>query len=285
MSSLQADTPFSVLRFVTLRRHATDLRRAVAFYCDGLGFKIASNEGASGEAVLALGAQRIVLVAREAGVPAASSVAGPDVRFQHVAIVASDMQAAFERLQTQAPVPISLGGPQRLPAASGGACAFKFRDPDGHPLELIEFPDGKGAACWRVSRRHPDDCPTIGIDHAAISVSNVARSIAFYERLGFKLHARQINRGAEQARLDGLDVHDAVVAVVALVAAHESTPHLELLGYRAPEPIRRDANARAAADHLVWQAQATHNAMGPDVTRRHPKFVADPDGHLNGIVR
>ena len=284
MPSLQTDTRFSVLRFVMLRRYATDLRRSLAFYCDGLGFEIASEEGASGEVVLALGAQRIVLAESEAGMPAASPVAGPDARFQHVAIVASDMRAAFERLQTQAPVPISLAGPQRLPAASGGACAFKFRDPDAHPLELIEFPAGTGAACWRVSGRHPNDSPTLGIDHAAISVSNVERSIAFYERLGFRLDARQVNRGAEQARLDGLEVSDAVVEVVALVASQESTPHLELLGYRAPEPTRSDANTRAAADRLVWQDRATHDAAA-DADRQHPMAVTDPDGHLNWFLR
>ena len=284
MSSLESDPPVSVLRFVCLRRSTTDLRRSVAFYCDGLGFEFASEAGALGEAVLALGQQRIVLAASEAGMPP-QSVAGPDVRFQHVAIVARDMQAAFERLQTQAPVPISLDGPQRLPAQSGGVCAFKFRDPDGHPLELIEFPVGRGAACWRGSRRHRDDGTTLGIDHAAISVSNVARSIAFYERLGFRIEARQVNQGVEQARLDGLDVSDAVVEVVALVPTQEGTPHLELLGYRVPEPTCNDANADAAADQLVWQAHAMQDTTGAGGTRPHPMAAPDPDGHLNWLLR
>ena len=38
---------------------------------------------------------------------------------------------------------ISTDGPQLLPASSGGVTAYKFRDPEGHPLELIAFPPGR----------------------------------------------------------------------------------------------------------------------------------------------
>ncbi len=44
---------------------------------------------------------------------------------------------------------ISTDGPQRLPPSSGGVAAFKFRDPDGHPLELLAFPDRKWPAHWQ----------------------------------------------------------------------------------------------------------------------------------------
>ena len=259
----------SVLRFVTLRRSSTDLKRSVAFYCGGLGFEVAGNEGAPGEVVLALGAERIALVECSSGM---ATVAGPDVRFQHAAIVVSDMRAAFERLQRQAPVAISRGGPQRLPAAAGGVRAFKFRDPDGHPLELIEFPPGQGAERWRAAAR---EGLTLGIDHAAISVSNVDRSIAFYERIGFRLESRQTNRGDEQARLDGLASAKVEVEVVALVPLDAGGPHLELLGYVTPKPERSDGEAPAATDCVVWQAQA--------IDGRH-QVVTDPDGHRNSMI-
>lgn len=267
----------SVLRFVALRRSVADLQRSVAFYCDGLGFEIADNESTSGEIVIVLGAQRIVLVECNSG--SVALVPGPDVQFQHVAIVASDMRSAFARLQKETPAAISRGGPQRLPAASGGACAFKFRDPDGHPLELIEFPSGQGAARWSAVPRR-DDGPTLGIDHAAISVSNVDRSIAFYEQLGFRLGSRQTNRGAEQARLDGLTV--AEVEVVALFPSQAISPHLELLGYRIPEPVCGDGAGPAAADRLIWQAHAMYHAASPVVDGQHVA-VTDPDGHLHWI--
>ena len=271
----------AVLRFVALRRSAADLQRSAAFYCDGLGFEIV--ERTAGEIVLSLGAQRIVLVevGPELAVP---RVSGPDLRFQHVAIVASDMHAAQARLQKLAPVAISLNGPQRLPKASGGACAFKFRDPDGHAVELIEFPAGQGAACWSsASQRH--DCPTLGIDHAAISVYDAEHSIAFYEQLGFRLASRQINRGVEQARLDGLTGAEVEVEVVALAPPQEATPHLELLAYHTPVPTRSDTYAHATADKLVWQAHAAHDRSNPTADPQHKWVITDRDGHLNWLVK
>ena len=65
--------------------------------------------------------------------PEGSNAASP--WFQHLALVVTDMADAYGRLHDGAP--ISLGGPQRLPASSGGVQAFKFRDPDGH-LQQIE---------------------------------------------------------------------------------------------------------------------------------------------------
>ena len=271
----------AVLRFVALRRSAADLQRSAAFYCDGLGFEIV--ERTAGEIVLSLGAQRIVLVevGPELAVP---RVSGPDLRFQHVAIVASDMHAAQARLQKLAPVAISLNGPQRLPKASGGACAFKFRDPDGHAVELIEFPAGQGAPCWRNTTRGAAG-PTLGIDHAAISVSNADLSIAFYERLGFSVQSRQINRGAEQARLDGLTGAEVEVEVVALVPPQEATPHLELLAYHTPVPTRSDTHAHATADRLVWQAHAAHDRSNLTADQPHKWVITDRDGHLNWLVK
>ena len=61
-------------------------------------------------------------------------------------------------------MPITVGGPIRLPCASGGARAFKFRDEDGHPLELLEF--------------HPEDRPRAGAenDSGVSSASTTPRS-------------------------------------------------------------------------------------------------------------
>jgi hypothetical protein len=43
-------------------------------------------------------------------------------------------------------------GPQTIPAtnlAAAGVKAFYFHDPDGHNLELIYFPKGKGQEKWQ----------------------------------------------------------------------------------------------------------------------------------------
>jgi catechol 2,3-dioxygenase-like lactoylglutathione lyase family enzyme len=278
---MSASTDMSgVRRFVTLRRCVASLQRSIAFYGDALGFELAdTRSGAAAQAVLSLGCERIVLNERTRGGVGADwppPASGPNGRFQHIAIVTCDMDAAFRRLQGHAFIAITRGGPQRLPAASGGVRAFKFRDPDAHPLELIEFPQGKGAARWRSAAR--DRGPTLGIDHAAISVADVDRSIAFYQALGFMLAARQVNRGEEQARLDGL-AH-AVVDVAALLTPTSGSPHLELLGYSRPAPTRGQVDGRDTSDLLVWQVQPSDGAGSQPFGDEAPP-ITDPDGHLH----
>jgi hypothetical protein len=69
-----------------------------------------------------------------------------DHSFQHAAIVASDMDKAYQHLRAHK-VRHASTGPQTLPLtnkAAAGIRAFYFKDPDGHNLEIIYFPDGKG---------------------------------------------------------------------------------------------------------------------------------------------
>lgn len=250
-----------VLAFAGFRRSVADLARAVDFYVEALGFAceslISTDVGAPRCARLRLGDESIELcewagaealdvVRQDTGVASAG--------FQHVAIVASDMGAALSRLRRLAPTAISSGGAVRLPASAGGVTAYKFRDPDGHPLELISFPAGTGNPKWQ---RLPPNQPTLGIDHSAISVVNVERSLAFYTAgLGFALASRQVNSGIKQDRLDG--VGGVVVDVLGLTPAGVETPHLELLGYRQPAPqprIRHMAIDKDPSDRLVWRAQ------------------------------
>jgi catechol 2,3-dioxygenase-like lactoylglutathione lyase family enzyme len=267
------------MRFALLERRVRDLERSIAFYVDGLGFRRLGDAVAlAGErpgVLLGLGDERMVLCPVPAGVDGATVFAGPDVRFQHAAIVTRDMAAALRRLRAQAPgalVPITHGGPQRLPEASGGAMAFKFRDPDGHPLELIEFATGRTPERWR-GRAGGE--PTLGIDHVALSVAQVERSIAFYVGLGFGVGARQVNVGPEQARLDGLDTpgmgpDGVTVEVVALLPPGPPGVHVELLAYRHPMPFVPavpDAATRAMADRLHWIGATTGGTF------------EDPDGH------
>ena len=104
-----------------------------------------------------LGAQDIALVqfARQ-GRPYPRDSRSDDLWFQHLAIVVNDMDLAYAHLSSHAGWrPISEGGPQLLPPSNGAVRAFKFRDPDGHPLELIWFPPAQGRAVWhqKVVRR------------------------------------------------------------------------------------------------------------------------------------
>lgn len=124
-----------------------------------------------------------------------------DPRFQHFAIVVSDMTAACANLQAVRNwTPISTDSPQILPLTTGGVTAFKFRNPKGHPLELLAFAPGATPAYWAL--RSDNLC--LGIDHSAMSVADTSRSVAFYSRLGLARTASSLNVGREQEKLDNL---------------------------------------------------------------------------------
>lgn len=294
-----------VQKLLCVGRNTADLERACTFYRDALGFRIDDAEveppawarlpglddSPARCARLSLGAQHLELIEFSAAAPYPRDCASCDLVFQHCAIVVDDMDTAHARARRHGAVPITRDGPQTLPPSTGGVTAWKFRDPDGHPLELIAFPVGTGDPAWHS---RPDTGPTLGIDHSAISVSDVARSIRFYQLLGLHVAAHDVNRGIEQQRLDDLD--DVEVDVVAMRPAAARTPHLELLGYRRP---RGRANAATpltatAADQLVWQAAAIDvlldaldaagfgNAVLASgfVDGATTALLRDPDGHL-----
>jgi catechol 2,3-dioxygenase-like lactoylglutathione lyase family enzyme len=294
-----------VQELLRIGRNTADLDRALAFYHDALGFHVdAANAGLPAWAKLpgldgaptrcahlSLGAQHIELTEFQDAAPYPAGYASCNLVFQHCAIVVDDMDAAHLRATQHGAVPITRDGPQTLPPSTGSVTAFKFRDPDGHPLELIAFPPGIGDSVWQSM--HGAGL-TLGIDHSAISVGDVARSIRFYQLLGLHGTARNVNRGIEQQRLD--DLADVEVDVIAMQISSSATPHLELLGYRRP---RGRANAATsvtatAADRLIWQATAIDvlldaldaadfdNAVVASgfVDGATAALLRDPDGHL-----
>jgi catechol 2,3-dioxygenase-like lactoylglutathione lyase family enzyme len=241
---------------------------------------------------LHLGAQHVALAQPEpSGRLYPADVPGWSSQFQHFAIVVSDMAAAFAALRaTPGWIAISTGGPQTLPESSGGVTAFKFRDPDGHPLELLAFPGDATPAGWmgRAEKK-----PFLGVDHSAISVAETARSVAFYEGIGLTRVGGSLNAGPEQERLDGLA--DALVEVTALAPPLHRVPHVELLCYGGdfmrPEAVTGATDI--AATQLVFAVTAeaftatirrNHAAVvgGPIVSQRGCSLVLlrDPDGHL-----
>jgi len=217
-------------------------------------------------------------------------VPGWDPRFQHFAIVVSDMTAAYANLQALHNwTPISTEGPQILPPSSGGVTAFKFRDPEGHPLEMLAFAPGATPAHWAIRSGNP----CLGIDHSAISVADTSRSVAFYSRLGLVCSASSFNIGHEQEKLD--NILGAVVEVTALAPPMQSVPHVELLCYRG-DFDRRELLTNpndVAATQLVFEVERDaldaivafnrDTTVSSAITSQSGGLCAllrDPDGHL-----
>ena len=118
--------------------------------------------------LLRLGRERIELLefTDSAGRPYPPDSTSTDLWFQHMAIVVNDMTDAYQRVMANRRFrPISRNGPVRLPDSSGGVTAFKFRDHDGHPLELLAFPEGRVPGAWRTANGTGS---FLGVDHTAI---------------------------------------------------------------------------------------------------------------------
>jgi catechol 2,3-dioxygenase-like lactoylglutathione lyase family enzyme len=269
--------------------------RALGFTGSGRG------SAAAGDVELRLGRQAIRLLrAQPGGRLYPADVAGWSPLFQHIAIVVVDMTRAYAHLATiRGWKPISTSGPQVLPLTSGGVSAFKFRDPEGHPLELIAFPAGAVPARWQTTSQNfrSQDFQSqdlyLGIDHSAVSVSSTAASTEFYENLGLSRAAGSLNAGREQAALD--DVSDPVVEVTALAPA-QATPHVELLCYRGDfdrrVPTQAVNDATATRLVLTVESRATLEAIcadrpgallsAPALREKHLccALLRDPDGHL-----
>lgn len=164
--------------------------------------------------------------------------------FQHFGIVVADMDAAFSHLGgCQGWRPISLAGPERLPKASGGATAFKFRDCDGHPLELLQFAPEAVPPVWSARFAAAPGRLFHGVDHSALTVRDGEASGEFFLRLGFACRHREVNVGPEQARLDGFaGLYDARVAILSLSPPDGARPGVELLEYRQPMTVARAAD-------------------------------------------
>lgn len=262
-------------RLTAFYEAAFDCRRLGSRRLSGAAFEKSMDvEGGAESVTLGLGSQRIDLLQFDSpGRPYPMEASSSDPIFQHFAIVVTDIQQAYQRLLgVEGWSPISTGGPQRLPRSSGGVTAFKFRDPDGHPLELLVFPPDRTPHAWKADRGL-----FAGIDHSAIVVSDTARSIAFYETLGLSVVSRSLNSGIEQANLDG--ICEPRVEVTAL-APHHSTPHVELLCYASgahrPHGVFRSNDI--ATTRVVMEMERA--AEGRPACQR----LCDPDGHHLLIV-
>jgi catechol 2,3-dioxygenase-like lactoylglutathione lyase family enzyme len=297
----------------------SDLDRSVEFYSNVLHFQKVSENEVDGEAYehlagvfglrmrtarMRLGEEDIELTEFLAprGRPAPADSRGNDRWFQHIAIIVSDMDRAYQWLREHR-VQHASPGPQLLPAwntNAGGIRAFYFRDPDGHPLEVLWFPPDKGNPKWHAAT----DKLFLGIDHTAIVISETEASLKFYrDRLGMEVAGESENYGPEQERLN--NVFGARLHITALRAA--SGPGIEFLEYLAPRDGRAFPPEEKSNDLVHWQTrflgisvdeatQTLRNSRSAFVSTgavelpdgkagfRKAVTVRDPDGHAIQIV-
>lgn len=316
----QATTPpIAVQQFATVGMTVADMEQAVEFYTGVLNFRKVSDVEVSGTAYeqlegvrgarmrvvqMQLGNEVIELTdyLTPEGRPIPLDSHSNDHWFQHIAIVVSDMDAAYQRLRA-AKVQFVSNMPQILPdylTAAAGIKAFYFQDPDGHNLEVIYFPPGKGDPRWQ----EPIDQLFLGIDHTAIATSDTASSLRFYrDLLGLQVAGESENFGPEQEHLN--NVFGAHLQITGLRAA--AGPGVEFLDYLSPpggRPIPDDVRAN---DLIQWQTTlvvedveiamqqlqtAGYDLVSPGAialpnTRlgfTKALLVHDPDGHVMRIV-
>jgi len=296
-----------------------DLDRSIDFYSRVLSFnkiravELAGDswehlEGVFGLRVrvawLQLGDERILLKEYLApkGRPVPIGSQANDRWFQHIAIITNNMDRAYEWLRQNKVGHLS-SGPQLLPEylkTAAGIRAFYFEDLDGHPLEILQFPSGKGDSKWHQTKSQL----FLGIDHTAIVVSDTQASLKFYrDLLGFKIAGESENYGPEQEHLNG--VFGARLRITSLRAS--TGPGIELLEYLAPTSGRSmPADERAndlvhhetylvseqveVASRRLLQARVPFisSAVMPfpnaEAGFRSALLVKDPDGHPMELV-
>jgi catechol 2,3-dioxygenase-like lactoylglutathione lyase family enzyme len=291
----------------------SDMRHAQDFYTHTLPFKFVSDREEAGDTYehltgvfglrmrivqLQLGDEKINLIEYLAprGRPVPIDSHSNDRWFQHIAIIVSDMDKAYAQLRMHDVEQVS-PEPQRLPdwnPNAGGIKAFYFRDPDGHNLEILQFPDGKGESRW-----HQKNKLFLGIDHTAIATADTEASLHFYrDVLGFRVAGTSENYGIEQERLN--NVFGARLRITSLRSQHG--PAVELLEYLAPRSGRSMPADTKANDLWHWQIEVSSpdlDNVASQLRTGHYDFVSsgiiqmpandsgfnrelmvrDPDGH------
>jgi len=268
--------PLPVRRIATVGFTVADLDRATAFFTGALAFTkvfdttIADTAYAhlTGVAGARLRVARVQLgeaiieltqyLAPAGGRPMPTDARSNDRWFQHLAVVVRDIDAAYTHLTRHKVRGVS-PAPQRLPDSikgAGGIRSYYFRDPDGHFLELLQYPPDKGDARWHA----PTDALFLGVDHTAIGVRDTEASLRFYrDALGMRVQQQTLNEGIEQERLTG--VPGARVRITSL--RFPVGIGVELLDYQAPTD-GRPTPADLRANDL---AHAQMRLVTPDIGR------------------
>ncbi len=222
--------------------------------------------------------------------------------FQHIAIIVSDMEKAYQILRSNK-VRHASTGPQTLPSyitAAAGIKAFYFKDPDNHVLEILSFPPDKGAAKWHELAK--SGRLFLGIDHTAITVGDSDASLKFYrDALGLTVAGTSDNYGPEQEHLN--NVFGAKLHITGLRTKEDGIA-VEFLEYVAPtdgRPFPRDTRSpdlwhwetsflSSKIDNLLVLLKPDFISSGivpfaePRLGFRRASMFRDPDGHAIRLI-
>ena len=222
--------------------------------------------------------------------------------FQHVAIIVSDMDKAYQLLHANK-VRHASTGPQTLPAyitAAAGIRAFYFKDFDNHVLEILQFPDGKGLQKWHD--RAKNGKLFLGIDHTAIVVGDSDASLNFYrDTLGLTVAGTSDNYGPEQEHLN--NIFGAKLHITGLRTKEDGIA-VEFLEYVAPRDGRPYPKDSRSSDLWHWQTTFAANNLASLFQSYRAEFISsgiisfgdeklgfyhaaliqDPDGHAVRLV-
>ena len=297
----------------------SDMDKAVDFYTRVLPFeKVSDNElwgtefehlsGVFGSRVrivdLKLGQEMLELTEylTPQGRPVPVDSQSNDRWFQHIAIIVSDMDKAYQLLRTNK-VRHASTGPQTLPAyitAAAGIKAFYFKDPDNHVLEILSFPPDKGAAKWH--ERAASGKLFLGIDHTAIVVGDSDESLRFYrDTLGLTVAGTSDNYGPEQEHLN--NVFGAKLHITGLHTKDDGIA-VEFLEYVAPRDGRAYPRDTRSSDLWHWETSFAANGIDKFFATYKADFISsgvvafseptlrfhraamfrDPDGHAVRLI-
>jgi catechol 2,3-dioxygenase-like lactoylglutathione lyase family enzyme len=269
--------PVSVSRVESVGFTVSDMDKAIDFYTRILPFEKVSDietfgtdfeylSGVFGARVrivrLKLGGESLELTEylTGGGRPIPIDSRSNDKWFQHIAIIVSDMDKAFEILRKNK-VRFASTAPQTLPKTipnAAGISAFYFKDFDNHILEILHFPEDKGAKKWHDLAK--TNKLFLGIDHTAIVVGDSDESLKFYrDSLGLSVAGASDNFGTEQEHLN--NVFGAKLHITSLHTPQDGIA-VEFLEYIAP----RDGKVfpRDTKSNDLWHWQTSFEAIKTD---------------------
>ncbi len=297
----------------------SDMDKAIDFYTSVLPFEKLSDEevrgmdfehlsgvfGARARIVgLKLGGEKIELTEylTPQGRPIPVDSRSNDRWFQHIAIIVSDMDKAYEHLRANK-VRHASTGPQTLPpyiTAAAGIKAFYFKDFDNHVLEILQFPEGKGSQKWHDLEKTGK--LFLGVDHTAIVIGDTEISLAFYrDKLGLTVDGSSDNYGTEQEHLN--NVFGAKLHITGLRTQDDGI-NVEFLEYVAPSDGRPYPKGSRSSDLWHWQTSFAALKLEQFFRSYRPEYISsglvlfgndrfsfkkaalirDPDGHAVRLI-